>query len=1242
MSSNRCIASPCNRPAVIGNNVCFEHIATINNNNTRSSVSANYSSQTVNLKPNNPALKAQFHTLNAKSFSSLTQQNAAVNSTNNVNPPNQSPSGYVVVPGANRPRGPPPRRSDSVNGVNNQRSLYSGIEEEDVPLAPLPPPIRYDNNEGNQRLSFSTNYSQLNRAHSISANQSDSDQVIPKRTSSTYSSESYSPAISFNRAPSNSSNTPILSTMIPPPLPPPTSLPSSAMNLHPAARISVENSYPLPPQRLGNPSQPPPPPKFINTNNRSLTDIQQPNSASSPASPSSQKFFPNNPGSFSPPPPPPSFPPPPSSAKRIPPPIMAHQLGYSSEKFISESLLLVDNLLEKLRDFDVQTVNPHRWAELLYESAMTCRETLNCWNEDTLHAAAVNSLDSRVGAMRSIINNELEASPLLIDDNKTSVKEKVTKRMTIKHHLLTVYRSDTSYSCYDLRNLVSIEEIRTGKESDFHVCFNDKQAALSAAEEEATSPTSQQESKSSAPNPFTIVQFRAVNDTERQRWVGILNYFLQTNKISLYLQQSSIADRIQLRVAAVYKHRKQFSDRKFDFLFALDPTSCGSTEALAPANSLSNSFCVRERFPVVLVKSLSKDKPRMLEIDLTRPARFSILKQATVQSCLVQNTYLREDVMDFRVQPGKKSLEIVFKSGDSKVRYEFIFPHVTILGRFWDIFTAFQLIPAELRAEFVHFGIVHTLHNAKNEPTVRLFDVAKNSAANCKEFDDCSLYRGELRNFFGQIVSHTINNTHAVQLAEASKQLPLDDSGDLIRLKMLASKLFAVDNFNHPASIGELEEFTPCLCKAPTNFNPNTVNVSATEEITQNLSPNCLFLFYRSFILCDGLVLLQRFLRSSNEEINGWALRCIYQTFQLKNVLHKCDGALAYHDQYLLTYKFSLFYYIQLVMNEKGVTEALVALLFELLISAHKAPRFIDASVALPSEKLQALNKPITEPALLPILFFALSHCNSAQVCTEGLQNFILLLNSSGNSEAFLSSLGWQNWLLPLLFEPYSNPLNKAPRDKNSESYKLTMALFSTLHYEKMCRDRESKEKNSIFYHIVSNSLDILDRFNGWNDESIQITRSILLATLNKLKARAREFTNNFSFSEPSAWDPIFNLNGVIEDYIFFRPLNYASNNETNERTLGKAEIHLSADAEPVDLQIVEALLDVLSTLQLGRAAVDSVEIKKDERAVRNRGLKDFEFYSNVKDCFSHLNHNTTKLQSILKEAQSRANNRAS
>jgi hypothetical protein len=387
----------------------------------------------------------------------------------------------------------------------------------------------------------------------------------------------------------------------------------------------------------------------------------------------------------------------------------------------------------------------------------------------------------------------------------------------------------------------------------------------------------------------------------------------------------------------------------------------------------------------------------------------------------------------------------------------------------------------------------------------------------------------------------------ARELYNISAKLPRNETGDLMRLQHLVTRLYSAQRDDNYHDINKVE----CKC------------------VALSTASSCAILLYKVFIRCHGLQDLIYYMQSNDAEIQAWSVRAFWQCSQLKYIASKCrfssenigdsaENALATRNDLISRLPFS--YHIETMSKKKPLPGQVIDALFEIMLGKFSPYKELDAlkSPTAKARGVQVLAKLIKDGNVLPILLHALTKAD-AKPCERGLQNFVLLLNDSRNFTPFATASGWQHWLFPLLLEGtqvarlhLNNEISVAEsvsgfasageqlqslEQTNVSIFNLSMSVITSLHY--FCLTRPVKKLRPKA-NIMSQTLDLLIEFTGWTNDSCLLFRLMLICLINNIKSRPRDFTGNFGFDKQDllfVWDNLYCLLLAVEEFVFFRPV---------------------------------------------------------------------------------------------------------
>src|SRR5207248_1707360 len=139
-----------------------------------------------------------------------------------------------------------------------------------------------------------------------------------------------------------------------------------------------------------------------------------------------------------------------------------------------------------------------------------------------------------------------------------------------------------------------------------------------------------------------------------------------------------------------------------------------------------------------------------------------------------------------------------------------------------------------------------------------------------------NVFQDHLHSLFRSMNDLTPQSTHCRELMSRSTKLQRNESGDLERLQLVVSKLYA---------FGEVADIRYLQCTCPMA----KVGVNGSVSVGQSSLPNsCILYFYQSFLQSSGFADLVQFTYSQVDECVRTAIRGIWQCHQIKHLINKC------------------------------------------------------------------------------------------------------------------------------------------------------------------------------------------------------------------------------------------------------------------------------------------------------------------------------------------------------------------
>jgi len=177
------------------------------------------------------------------------------------------------------------------------------------------------------------------------------------------------------------------------------------------------------------------------------------------------------------------------------------------------------------------------------------------------------------------------------------------------------------------------------------------------------------------------------------------------------------------------------------------------------------------------------------------------------------------------------------------------------------------------------------------------------------------------------------------------------------------------------------------------------------------------------------------------------------------------------------------------------------------------------------------------------------------------------------------------------------------------------MSLFAMVHYHHFCT-RTCKAANDrpddischkSLYGVLNSTIDALDDFAGWHEDSVMLGRLMFFAILNKIISSFNSF--RFNMLSP-CWHNLFDVLAAVEQFVFYRPARGSI--ETRDTQSKMAGIHIDNDGLCLDLPLVEKILDLLNNSLKISHLCDIMDkdkkIAKYQKKWKERGLEWIDF----------------------------------
>eukprot|EP00808_Paulinella_micropora_P005299 g44352.t1 len=911
--------------------------------------------------------------------------------------------------------------------------------------------------------------------------------------------------------------------------------------------------------------------------------------------------------------------------------LLAQESLPKATAFVNKALPATDYILACFLHSDLD--NP--LAETICETILLLRETLSCWLRKRLHHVALESVRGRLARLRhEVTQMESEAEAKFSGELDLSKKPgSGFRHRKLEVRLQDLWDCERGEALLDLRQVRGVLMENQGKEPDFCVVYVDKTQALAASPDAAS---------------VKKLYCRAPSDPARQYWANIFYLAAQRNKASLALAECPVGQRAYVYCTVVYTPMKQSGpddsgpsvfqhlNKEREFLFATSSAAepdvlklqiAKPSELTAKDSLVENrsKVAVVDRFDCVWPQMLGKDKPRIIEIDLNEPHRISFLKPSK-ESGPPERILIceREHLVDFKVEEKKLEVVICILTSESqgKVTKAHRFPNTIRFRRFTELLTMFQSPPDEHRICFLNQDVLHAVQHLTSEQNKeisaeqkqRLKAMQREVQASHESLD---IFQGQLHRLFCVMANSCPTNTHCWELMQRSHSFPLTTEGDELRVQLLLDKIYAFDIEGH------LDTYE-CQC------NPGTKITSLPKQSSAHLPANCdrpcFLLLLKSFLSNDGIEDLRRLLESRNERLQQLTLLAIFQVFNTKHLVGKCEGvvvASGVDENYWRPAAYPLQWYINNMARTSQLSSATVDTMFRILIGeigqVVEALRKQQAGQPAEHEPVEVMQKDIRFQWFLPSVLSCLKSSNT-KATQEGLQNIVHLVKKDNNAKAFLDVQGWQKWIYPILFEKGRQLI-----DENSMNYKLTITILSNLHYLSLSQ----RDCKGILHHnVMFESIVILRRLHLRFDEQSSAIGRVLFTTLMKMiENRKVPFTQNFDFSE-FTYENFFVILSVVEEFIFYTRdvgpqerenwLSFLRHHDQapSSDDLKKIEfcaLWVDEKKNCRDEKLVETVLSTMEALQLNRTVKDSThDVTASEKQLLKKAEIDMEFWRQI------------------------------
>lgn len=380
---------------------------------------------------------------------------------------------------------------------------------------------------------------------------------------------------------------------------------------------------------------------------------------------------------------------------------------------------------------------------------------------------------------------------------------------------------------------------------------------------------------------------------------------------------------------------------------------------------------------------------------------------------------------------------------------------------------------------------------------------------------------------------------------------------------------------------------------------------------------SCVLKLIRTFLWNEGNTDLEQCLRSNDTGMQEYALRTVWMLSCVASVLDRCKGEITksqatqtqrMQSAQIATKQANAFeWYVMGMQAERPLALECASVLCECLMGEiHFCPvtKLLDDTVltGLSPPGLSVMNKPITNPSLLPIVASAVvAASNSAR--RHILRQFVLLTSFQYNVETILGLSSWQQIFLPFLtLENTADALgderttveqagdDHSKKDKEESTFALIIVIFSSLHYGGLHLPMV-KPKDS--YNVMWKTMQEVKHFSNWDESTEGIYRSFCVSVLIRVTSTAKQFANNFNYDE-ERMENMYAALSVMESFVM---------------SASDKIISLDTDGNPTDMGMVSAILDCLKALKVNTYGEGSIDEASEIKIVK-RGASLYKFFS--------------------------------
>lgn len=238
----------------------------------------------------------------------------------------------------------------------------------------------------------------------------------------------------------------------------------------------------------------------------------------------------------------------------------------------------------------------------------------------------------------------------------------------------------------------------------------------------------------------------------------------------------------------------------------------------------------------------------------------------------------------------------------------------------------------------------------------------------------------------------------------------------------------------------------------------------------------------------------------------------------------------------------------------------------------------VKPSESLVPSKVETFGKLLVRPEQLKLLFRLLP-CADWQLKHDVMKDLnVLLVQRPDNFPRILEQPEWMSWLAPLLA---NLPRKANDRDELMNEYlKYTINFFVML----LARAFSTNGATGDMDRCLGRFMAQMKMQCGWSDAVVSVIRNVVATLAQKVQTTADRWQRKYDRPE---WENLFKLATVVEDFIFYRPVNTDGDGASDMSELLAEQ---AAGGVPMVLYMSSNLLHPASQMPIAPATVDPLD----------------------------------------------------